>query len=87
MMGDGYCANCRAPGQICLMIGVPEEKAAKRSSLHAEVLKQQLGLLRQRRGVTLVHDLTGLQNIDAVGDRERAIEVLLDQQDRQARRA
>ena len=42
------------------------------------MLKQQLGLLRQGRGVALVHDLTGLQNIDAVGDRERAIKVLLD---------
>ena len=27
MMGGGYRANCRAPGQTCLMIAVSEEKA------------------------------------------------------------
>src|SRR6516165_917694 len=54
------------------------------SLLHAEVLKQQLGLPRQRRGIALMHHPTGFQNIDAVGDRKRAIEILLDQQDRQA---
>jgi hypothetical protein len=48
------------------------------SSLHAEALEQQLGLQRQRRGVALMHHLPGLQNLDAVGDGERAIEILLD---------
>jgi aryl-alcohol dehydrogenase-like predicted oxidoreductase len=52
------------------------------SSLHAKALEQQVGLLRQLLGISLVHDLPGLQDVDAIGDREGAVEILLDQQDR-----
>src|SRR4029077_17657934 len=52
--------------------------------LHAEVLKQKLGLSCKRRRIALMHDPAGFQNIEAIRNRKRSIEVLLDQQDRQA---
>jgi hypothetical protein len=41
-----------------------------------------LWIVNQRRSLGLVNDLAGLDDVDAVGDGERAIEILLDQQDR-----
>src|ERR1700752_5471067 len=39
-------------------------------------------MVNQRRSLGLVNDLAGLDDVDAVGNRERAIEILFDQQDR-----
>ena len=49
--------------------------------MHAEEAHERLGIAREIGSRCLVNDLAGLQHVDAIGDRERAVEILLDQQD------
>ena len=40
-------------------------------------------MLRQLADIGMMHHLPGLQDADAIGDCERAVEMLFDRQDRQ----
>src|ERR1700723_2571357 len=78
--GPGFIrAEAARPGPLPCDILARAATSVTRFLLHAQSLKQQIGLLRQRRGVALMHDAAGLQNIDPAGNSQRAVKILLHQ--------
>jgi hypothetical protein len=52
------------------------------SLMHSQKPYERLRVFRKLRGLCLIDHLTRFQHISAIGDRQRAVEFLLDQEDR-----
>jgi len=53
------------------------------SLMHSQKPYERLRVLRKLGGLCLIDHLTRFQYIGTIGDRQRAVEILLDQEDRE----
>src|SRR5207245_2679161 len=86
---DGSCvANPRSRVSIATAIGRRRRSSSAPTTRTASELTQvrlaHLGVREQRVGGVGQHDLPRLQDVSAIGDRQRHVRVLLDDEDRAA---